>query len=112
MEGTVSCVRRDEGRVLRSTPLDKTGAGTGATGRTSAFGMDFTTAFAGDFSTVLAVAFTAGLVLALAAGAFTAVDCTLATGLGLLVAAFNSRLLAVQWVSRGAREGAKPLSSP
>jgi len=86
IEGTVNCVRREEGRGLRSTPLDDTGAGAGTGVGAGALAATLAEAFAADLVAVLAVA-----------------DGALAVAVVLLVVAFNSRLLAVRWVSRGAR---------
>ena len=111
MEGTVSCAKRDEGRVLRTGIADEpasAGAATAATAATGAAG-----AAGAALAAVRAADFT-GAPLA-AAAALAALAVTLVVALDLLGSAFNSCLLTVRTSLQlrpgraGRRVGGKPL---
>ena len=90
IEGTVSCAKRDEGRVLRTgvcnaADVMSAEAATGATGATGAAGAALGAVRTADFTGTSVVA-----------AALAALAVTLVVALDLLGSAFNSCLLTVR----------------
>ena len=88
IEGTVNWVSREDGRGLRSTPLDTTGSGAGA--RTATFAGVLAAALTAAFAGALTAGFAGVLAGAFLAAALAAVEGALVAAVDLLVVAFNS----------------------